>query len=77
MDILDNLETAMKSQKVRFFDIYALGPFMLWYSWKSKGMGSWPRRVLFVSGVYTVLYNLKNYRSIKADLEVYRESVGV
>jgi len=59
----------MKGQKVRAFDVYALGPFMIWYAWKSKGVGSWPRRALFISGVMTIYYNWENYKKVKAVLE--------
>jgi hypothetical protein len=59
----------IQGQKVRAFDMYALGPFMLWYAYKSKGMGAWPRRALFVSGVMTIYYNLDNYRKVKAVIE--------
>lgn len=66
-----NLEDYIKSQKVRVFDMFALGPFMMWYAMKSGGkiMNNWPRRVLFVSGVMTIVYNWNNYRNIRPILE--------
>lgn len=63
------LESIIKSQKVRTFDIYVLGPFMMWYSVKSKGMGRWPRRALFISGFMTTLYNYDSYKKAKLWLE--------
>lgn len=63
--LLTDLEALAKSQKVRLFDMYFLGPFMAWYAFRSKGMGKWPRRALFSAGIYTVVYNLNNYRNIK------------
>lgn len=65
---LSDIDTLAKSQPVRLFDVYALGPFMMWYATKTPKMGRWPRRALFVSGFMTVLYNWQNYRNIKADL---------
>lgn len=64
---LAELDNRLKSQEVRLFDMFALGPFMLWYAAKSGGKGGmrpWPRRVLFVSGVMTIIYNWKNYQNI-------------
>lgn len=63
------LEKLLKSQKVRAFDVYALGPFMMWYAVKSKGMPRWPRRALFISGFMTMVYNYENYKKVKAWLE--------
>lgn len=69
MPTFADIESLIKSQKVRAFDIYALGPFMMWYSVKSKGMGRWPRRALFISGFMTMLYNYENYKKVKTWLE--------
>ncbi len=62
MPTMADIDALLASQKVRAFDVYALGPFLMWYATKSKGMGSWPRRALFVAGFYTVVYNWKRYR---------------
>jgi len=66
MPTLLEIEALVKSQKVRAFDVYALGPFMMWYSVKSKGMGRWPRRALFISGLMTMVYNYENYKKVQA-----------
>jgi hypothetical protein len=66
---LAEMESLIKSQKVRAFDIYVLGPFMMWYSVKSKGMSAWPRRALFISGFMTTLYNYENYKKVKTWVE--------
>lgn len=72
MDVARQLAEAAKAQKVRAFDIYALGPFMIWAALASgKGaLPRWPRRMLFVAGVYTIIYNLDNYRKT---LEILKE----
>ena len=58
---MNSLSEILASQKVRVFDVYALGPFMVWYAMKSREMGPWSRRILFTAGVYTVIYNWQNY----------------
>jgi hypothetical protein len=65
---MPDLDALFASQKVRAFDTYALGPFMVWYASKSKGMEAWPRRALFVAGIYTTIYNWKKYREAQAFL---------
>jgi hypothetical protein len=69
MPTLTDIESLIKSQKVRAFDIYALGPFMMWYSVRSKEMPRWPRRALFISGFMTMLYNYENYKKVKNWIE--------
>lgn len=67
---MTTLEAALENQKPRLFDMFALGPFMLWYALKSgkRTMGPWSRRALFVSGAMTIVYNWKNYQNIQAIL---------
>lgn len=65
---MNSLDQILSTQKIRVFDVYALGPFMVWYAMRSKDMGAWPRRALFVSGVYTIIYNWKNYKAAEAAL---------
>jgi len=72
---LDSIDTLAKSQPVRLFDIYALGPFMMWYAYKTKNVGRWPRRALFISGFMTVLYNWQHYRNIKAEMTARIDAV--
>lgn len=60
-----DLEALIRAQKVRAFDIYVLGPFMMWYSVRSTGMAAWPRRALFISGFMTMLYNYESYKKAK------------
>ena len=66
---LSELDPLFAAQKVRLFDTYALGPFLIWYAMKSKGLGKWSRRTLFTAGIYTVIYNWKSYRAAEATLE--------
>ena len=51
----------METEQVRAFDIYVLGPFLVWAAFQGK-LGPWAKRALFVSGVMTTFYNLSAYR---------------
>ena len=67
---LEQFEADTENMKPRFFDNYILAPFMVWYGMSSKTpMGRWPRRLLFTSGVYMVMRNLKQYREGVASLQ--------
>jgi hypothetical protein len=58
---------AEKSQRVRFMDVFALGPFMVWYAGKSRAP-PWAKGTLFFAGIGTILYNWRNYaKQRKAD----------
>ncbi len=48
-----------KGQFVRLIDIFFLGPFMLHQS--SKMLTGFPRQVMMVAGLATIVYNLHNY----------------
>ena len=54
-----------KSQMVRLVDVFALGPFMIWYAVKSKNEPTWARAVLALSGALTSVYNGNNYIRIR------------
>lgn len=56
-------------QKERAFDIYALGPLLIYAALQRKPLGTWTRRSLFVAGVFTLIYNYKKYQSIVPDLK--------
>ena len=56
-------------QKVRVFDIYALGPLLIYAALQKKPLGTWTRRSLFVAGVFTLIYNYKKYQSLVPDLK--------
>lgn len=72
---MNELDQLFASQRVRLFDTYALGPFLIWYAMKSKGMGKWSRRTLFTAGIYTVIYNWKNYRAAEEYLAAQAKAV--
>ena len=50
--------------KVRPFDRFIIGPFMIWYGLRSKKMSHWPRRVLIAGGIYQVIYGINDYRKL-------------
>ena len=60
-----------KAQEVRLLDVFALGPFMMWYAISSKDQPDWARLVLAFSGLMTSVYNGANYVRIR---QAQRES---
>ena len=56
-----------KSQAMRLFDVFVLGPFMISYASK-KRQPPFMRLLLGVFGVTTILYNARNYQMTR-DLE--------
>jgi hypothetical protein len=66
---LSKFDELAASQKVRLFDIYALGPALIYAATRKAPLGRWTKRTLFIAGVMTIVYNWKRYRSIKTDLE--------
>lgn len=57
----DNPWAFTKAQDVRWIDVWALGPFMVWYGLKARGVPQWARSAMVLSGVLTVVYNGANY----------------
>ncbi len=74
---LTEVDTLAASQKVRLFDVYALGPFLLYAATRKAPLGRWTKRTLFVAGVMSIVYHWNKYRSIKSDLANVVQSTGV
>lgn len=55
----------MKSQGVRLFDVFILGPFMMYQAGKKTEKSQLERNFLFWSGVFTIIYNGANYLRAK------------
>lgn len=53
----------MKAQNVRLFDVFVLGPAMIWAGYKlaQKPIG----KFLSIAGLGTIAYNWENYQRIK------------
>jgi hypothetical protein len=66
---MNEVDSLAATQKVRLFDVYALGPVLLYAATRKAPLGRWTKRTLFVAGVMTIVYNWKRYRTIKQDLE--------
>lgn len=62
MSAIENFDALAAAQPVRKFDIYALGPLMLYAATRKSKLGPWTRRSLFVAGCMTIVYNWKAYR---------------
>jgi len=59
---------AVKNQKKRPFETYVLGPFLMWYAYKDRGMSRRARRMLAAAGAYVVMRNLNSYQEALASL---------
>ncbi len=57
---------AIANQKVRAFDVYALGPFLIYAAFASRkgALSRWPRRILFSAGVFAIIYNFSQYKKL-------------
>lgn len=70
MNVADEVQAAVVSVKPRAFDIYALGPLLIYTGLAgAKPLGRWPRRALFAAGCFTIIYNLKAYREAVAKVK--------
>ncbi len=72
---LTEMDTLAATQRVRLFDIYALGPVLLYAATRKAPLGRWTKRTLFIAGVMTIVYNWSKYRTIKTDLQKAVQSV--
>ncbi len=52
-------------QWVRIFDVFVLGPLMLYIAYTAKGVRPIPKLVLGMSGLMTMLYNGQRYLQIQ------------
>jgi len=50
----------MKPQYVRLVDVFLLGPFMIWFGYRST-LPAWPKLLMMAAGVGTIAYNGRNY----------------
>jgi hypothetical protein len=53
----------MKAQKVRLFDVFVLGPAMVWagYQLAPKPIG----KLISLAGLGTIAYNWENYQRVR------------
>ena len=58
---LTTVEEQSKSQNIRLLDVFFIGPFMMYISYKAKGISNLERYTLLALGVATIYYNGKNY----------------
>jgi hypothetical protein len=49
----------MKAQNVRLFDVFILGPFMIWAGMQLKD--DWAKAAMIAAGAGTIVYNGQNY----------------
>lgn len=62
--VLTNLENAIENIKQRPFDLYVIGPFMVWYGLRSKKMPKFARRLMVTGGIFQIWYAWRSYREL-------------
>lgn len=72
---LQEADALAAAQRVRLFDVYALGPVLLYAATRKAPLGRWTKRTLFVAGIMTIVYNWSKYRTMKTDLETAVKNV--
>lgn len=50
-----------KSQMIRLYDVFFIGPFMIYIGYKAKGLNNLEKYMLYGLGAATIYYNGKNY----------------
>ena len=63
-ELFKSTEDAIASVEHRPFDRFILGPFLIWYGLRSKGMGKWPRKAIIAGGIYQMVYAWNEYRKL-------------
>lgn len=51
----------LKGQQIRLLDVFALGPFMIWFGLNAKGMSELTKNIMIISGIGTILFNGRNF----------------
>ncbi len=55
----------MKTQNVRLFDVFVLGPFMIWAGIQLKNEVA--KGAMVAAGAGTIIYNWNNYKEVQSD----------
>ena len=50
-----------KSQAIRLVDVFALGPFMVWFGMEAKDVSEPARLAMIMAGMTTIALNGANY----------------
>lgn len=58
-------ECDVKGQTVRLVDVFALGPFMVWFGVKAEGVPKWARATMVAGGVSTIAFNAYNFLRLR------------
>lgn len=64
MNYLEKFKVAVSRMDERQFDKYVLGPFLIWYGMKSKGMNKKARRILVGAGIFQIFYQWGKYTEL-------------
>ena len=55
----------MKSQTIRALDVVAIGPLMIYFGARAKGISPALMATMFILGVTTIVYNGRNYLEVE------------
>ena len=58
---IKDIEVFSKPQALRLWDVFFLGPFLIYLGYTSKSMHGLARGGLVTTGALTILYNGRNY----------------
>ena len=64
MSAFEDVDALLRDQRERAFDIYALGPFLIWAGMQKRPLGKWSRRTLIAAGFMTLVYNWTRYKEL-------------
>jgi hypothetical protein len=54
-----------KTQSIRLVDVFALGPFMVWFGMEAEDVPDAARLIMIASGLATIAYNGANYLRLR------------
>ena len=57
----------VKTQTVRLFDVFVIGPLMMFGGWKLQRDHALAGQTLFLAGIGTVVYNGRNYLRVREE----------
>lgn len=61
---IKSIEAGIENVATRPFDMYVLGPFLIYYGLKSKTMPPLARKFIVTAGIWQLFYNWRKYREI-------------
>lgn len=76
LNAIEKLEDLLSEVKTRPFDMYILGPFLIWYGLRSKIMPKLARKLLISAGIWQLYYNWNKIRQLPEAIRGAPEQVS-